>query len=1029
MSSMYSQEKQVEGTVLDETGMGLPGCSVAVKGTNNAISTDFNGKFTIKLKTNGVLIVSYVGYVTKEVLVTNLSKIVINLQPDIAVLNDVVVVGYGSQKKSNLTGAVSQVKMDDVLGDRPVSNVGEALQGAVPGLQVSAGSGQPGSGAVLNIRGFTSINGGSPLILVDNVQVSSIDDINPKDVESVSVLKDAASASIYGARAAFGVILITTKKGSKNQKIKFNYSSNLAFTNPTDLPQKANTLQMVRALKDWEQQTYWTGQNVSKWLTLVEDYQVNPNSYPADGVYLDSNNQAYPLKDTPDLWKNMFKQGVEHIHNLSFSGGSEKSAYRVSLGLTDQDGIMTTNKDSYRRYNFNSSLVTDLTDNFTSTVNIFYNNGSRKTPSNFSQLFTTAIGFGPYVPSGFVENTTTGEMIPYKTPKNILEVEPETEIFGNEIRFYSKLDWKPIKNVTLSSEYTFNQDQNNERNVDAINYYVNPETFDTAPLDNTSRYYRSHSESRYQSLNLLAKYENSFGNHNFTALIGSNQEENKTEFFSVRRDDLLNPEVPSLSTATGEFKGTDSFGEWAISGYFSRINYNYKEKYLLELNGRYDGSSRFASKDRFALLPSASAGWVVSKESFMESLKPIVNNFKLRASYGEIGNQQTNGLYPYIPSLNSYNGEWIDQTGQRYLTLAAPSLISAGFTWERVRTLDIGVDLGMFSNRLNASFDWYNRQTLGMLDAAVELPVVLGTKAPLQNVADLETKGWELSLNWNDRIGNDFKYSLGANLYDSRSYITKIQLQSGNIYGLYEGKEITEMWGYETAGFFGVNDFKEGVIGNPNNSILTLNEGIAPFKNTNQLPGDMRFVDKNGDGEINNGNSSLEDHGDLVRVGNSAKRYQFGITGSASYKSFDLSFLLQGIGKRDRFVNSRITQPLATQFEPVYINHLDTWSESNTNAFYPRVGSRNYGVSSSAQTRYVWDASYLRVKNVTLGYNFNRELLDKLKIQSLRLFVSGENLFTFDHLPHGIDPDLASVEGGGGYPFMSKYSLGINLTF
>lgn len=1029
------KEVTVQGTVTGETGDPVPGAAIIEKGTSNGTVTGADGKYSIRVKSDtATLVFRSLGFTTQEVKI-NGSVLNVVLKEDKSSLSEVVVVGYGQQKKANLTGAVSSVNMDEVLGNRPISGTAQALQGAVPGLQITYGTGQPGAATEVNIRGFTSINGGAPLILVDNVPMN-IDDVNPRDIDNISVLKDAAAASIYGARAAFGVILITTKKGKKNQPIRFNYSNNFTWSSPISLPEKASTPEFIKALKDFGSVTYWSGQNVDTWLGLLDEYQQDPGKYPEGLATV--NGLRYPLAEH-DMYNRLFSGGFEQMHNFSFAGGSEKTTYRVSGGYTGEDGIMVTNKDRYNRYNFNAYLGTELAKNLNASVNLFYKNETRYTPSVLGGLFYNAITYPSYVDPGYT--TINGVTLPYNTPNNVVEQEPANKEYRDNIRIFGKLEYEPVKNFKITGEYTFNRNNGNIMAVQGKNEYFNAMTYDRQFQNNNSRYARGNGQLQYHALNVYASYLKDFNDHHLKFLVGTNQEISKRDSFAVTRLDILSEQVPSISTSTGTLDATDGFEEYAISGYFGRINYDYKGKYLLELNGRFDGSSRFPPGSRFGFFPSVSAGWNISEEPFMRGLKEQIPQLKLRGSYGEIGNQvinsrtigniSINGFYPYIPGMNPYNASWINPgTNIRYVTLSPPALVSSSFTWETVRTMNAGIDIGLFKNTLQASFDLFNRKTLNMLAAGSELPQVLGASAPLQNAADLETKGWELEISYKNRAG-DFDYGIGFNLSDNRTYITRFSNPGGLLNQYYVGQEIGEIWGYVSDGYFTVNDFADGTL-NPNLTGGTLKAGLPFYKGIPPNPGDVKYKDLNGDGVIFSGNNTLSDPGDRTIIGNDRRRYQFGVFGNASWKNFDLSFFLQGVGKRDLWMSNQLYWPYQNRFGTMYKHNLDYWTADNTQAFYPRVyadGGGNTEYSRLVQTKYLSNGAYLRVKNITLGYSVPKKWLNRVLISNARLFVSGENIFTFTDLPKGMESDATNYGEGGIYPFLKKYSFGLNVSF
>jgi len=1056
---MQAQKKTVSGTVLDVAGTPLPSATVAIKGTTTGFSTDFDGNFSFKVNENDILVISFVGFVTQEVSVKGKTFVKVTLSEDAKLLDEVVVVGFGSQKRANVTGAASFVKMDAIIADRPITNAAQALQGVAAGLQVVTTSGQPGStGTSINIRGTTSINGGSPLILINNVP-GSMSDVNPRDIESVSVLKDAAASSIYGARAAFGVVLITTKQGKRNEAVKFQYSTTASFSSPSDLPEKATTRQFVEALKDFGAYSYFAGQDVDKWIGFLDTYDTNPSELnylkdPISGTdypihYDESSGQYYPLADSDIIGDFLNNFGYSSIHNLTISGGSDKIAYRLSGGYSYEDGVMVTDKDSFTKYNLNASINADISSKLVSTTNIRYRTSNQSRPI---ASYSSAIQQRMYDPTGFFEDAN-GNAIPFDSPGNTVRYRTPSETNIDNLRLFQKFDYTPIKNVTFTGEFTHEKNFSGSTVVNNGTIFASTFKFIPNISEETSflrtRISKSSSKRIYNGVNIYGKYNLDIENHNFKLLVGLNKEESVTESFNANRNGLIDPTLSTLNLAIGEvFDINDSNRDWAVLGYFSRLNYNYKEKYFLEMNGRYDGSSRFPDGSKYVFLPSFSGGWNLAKESFMESLEGI-SMLKLRASWGEIGNQQTSDLYPAFPGYEDYNASWVNlDTEQRYLTFSPAQLVSNSFTWEKVVTKNIGLDAAFLKNRLNVSLDLYSRETIGMLSQAEDLPSILGTTAPLQNVADLETSGWELELKWNDRIGT-LKYGLNFNISDSQAKITKFKNESGIIGNNFVGRTIGDIWGYVTDGYYTVDDFVEGTLDahlwGPNRE---LKDGVVQIENARTpYPGDIKYVDLNGDGVINAGNSTLEaDYdpvtgemiantgpGDRKVIGNSRRRYQYGINGYAAYKGFDFSFVLSGVGKRDLWRSSDLIWPFPGTFDHIYAHQLDYWTPDNQDAYYPRIygdpngnTSSNYGTNRRTQTKYLSDESYLKIQNITFGYTVSNKVLDKLKISNLRLFVSGDNIATFDNLPKGLNPDQGS---NGVYPIMTNYSMGINLSF
>ena len=1026
--NQQEKEVQVSGKVTDDKGEPVPGVNIfELEHPGNGVISGIDGSYTITVSANDVILsYSFIGFVTQEIQVASRSSINITLVEDVTGLDEVVVVGFGTQKRANITGAASSVEMDKVLGNRPVTNTIQALQGTMPGVQITTNSGQPGAtGLGINIRGTTSINGGSALILMDNVPVSS-EDINPQDVESVTVLKDAAASSIYGARAAFGVILITTKKANKNESIKFNYSSTFSFSQPTDIPEKASTYDFVNALNDWGVTDFWTNQDVPTWVDFLEEYKTDQSLYP-DGYAIDNNDVRYPLVDTDVIGEFLNDNGFSQIHNVNFSGGSEKTSYRVSAGYSDEDGIVVTENDRYKKYNVKAFLNTELTTNLFATIDLSYRNSKRKSPiGNYGR----AISYGPYTPASGNHVFEDGTEVPYDSPANMERLKEAPQTLVDNLRMFGKMDYKPLKGLTLTGEYTFEKGNTDVITSDNQVLTVNPERYVLNGVSPEKTFYKkSNQQYTYEAINLYAKYEKSFSNHNLGILAGLNREERNAESFWVKKTNLISVDMPSISTATGTLTGDDSFGEWAVLGYFSRFNYNYKERYFLEANGRYDGSSKFPEKDRYGFFPSFSAGWNISKEAFMENVS-FLSLLKIRGSWGEIGNQFV-GNYVAIPGMPVYNTSWFNpSTGLRYNTMDVPDLVSSSFTWESVETLNLGIDIRALNNRLSTSFDWFTRKTIGMLKAGAELPAVLGADAPMQNAADLKSTGWELEMSWKDKI-NNFSYGIGFSLSDAQGEITKFDNEAGLLSQYYVGRKTGEIWGYVTDRYYTQDDFVEGTL-NDNLMGGTLKEGIPAFKGRNPNPGDIKYKDLNGDGEIFSGNNTLEDPGDRKIIGNNTRRYQYGIFGNASYKNFDFSFLLNGIGKRDIYMNNSVRFPYTSEFQVVYSEQLDYWTPENTDAYFPRnypLGGVNYGNSRSTQTKYMIDGSYLRIKNITFGYTLPQSLLDKVNIDRLRVYVSGENLHSFDNMPDGIDTELQNKGNGATYPLLKSFNVGLNLTF
>lgn len=1019
----------VKGKVVDVKGEPIIGATIKEAGTANGTITDFDGNFSFEAGENSKLEISYVGYKNQEFIAQSGKLLAVTLKEDTETLDEVVVVGYGVQKKANLTGAVSSVKMDEVLGNRPVTSVSNALMGAMPGLQVTGTSGQPGAELSFNIRGVNSINdGGKPLILVDNVEMD-INMLDPNDIESVSVLKDAAASAIYGARAAFGVVLITTKKGASDTRLSINYSNNFSFSKPANMPKKASPLQTVQAYKDMGWVNYRTGENVDTWLGLLEEYRTNPNKYPEGYTVIDG--MRYQLQET-DLFDDMLETGFQQTHNLSVSGGTQALSYRMSAGMVDQDGVLAMDRDTYKRYNVSSYIRSDVYSWITPELDIKYTNLNSSMPSSSDSygIWGAAVAFPSYFPLGEV-TMDDGTTLPVNSPRNLIALGSPKENAKDNLRIFGKVTVTPFKDLKIVGEYTYNRTNQELTNYTKKFDYANGNSnFSKETSTPNSKYEITHGTIDYTALNVYGNYSKTLGKHDFSVMGGFNQESYSYHELKASRLNMINDDLPSLSQGTGEYSNSEKFNEYRVRGLFYRINYAYAGKYLIETNGRYDGSSKFPKDSRFGFFPSVSAGWRISEEAFMDWSRSILSNLKVRFSWGNIGNQGVDP-YQFVPAMEAERPHWIVGT-TKPTTLNPPSLVSSNFTWEKVSTLDFGFDLGLLNNRLNVVFDWYQRDTKGMLAPGMELPGVLGAKAPMQNTADLRSKGWEISVDWNDRIGK-VDYYLGFNLYDSRTKITKYNNTSqllgkdadDNLY-YREGMELGEIWGYTTQRFYTVDDFdSEG----------NLKPGIPKVEGYNPNPGDILYVDYDNNGLINNGDNTGLNPGDMRIIGNNSRRYQYGIRGGASWNGLGLSFILQGVGKRDMWIMNELFYPQYETYSTFYDTQLDYWTPERTNSYFPRLyqlSAGNTAANTLTQTGYLQNGSYLSIRNITLSYNLPDKWLTPWGVKRLSVFFSGENLFTFDHLPKGIDPERTVTDDlgkrGFTYPYMRQYSFGINLT-
>lgn len=1046
-SDITQQDGVCKGVVKDNQGETVIGASVVVKGSTNGTITGLDGDFTLNnVKRGDVIQISYIGYVSQEV-VWQGTPLNITLKEDSQTLEEVVVVGFGSQKKANLTGSVSQVKMDDVLGERPVTNVKNALQGSMPGLMVSGGA-SPGEAKSFNIRGTVSINGMNPLVLIDNVE-GDIDLLNPEDIESVTVLKDAASSAIYGARAAAGVILITTKKAKKGEKFNLNYNANFGFQTSINSPKQASLDEYLRAYQAAGfSETYYAGNgSVSKWREYLAGYKENPAAYPTvgDGIYIGEDGAPYYLNDK-DVYKAFQETSFMQTHNLTANGGTEKLRYRLSAGLTKEDGPLIESKDTYMRKNISSFISADITDWLTQEADFRYTVADRSEPMGSGDGIY-CMNHISFYPSGMMPgsvNTSVDKDLPLITPENQIRYNNPYLTDTDNTRIYLRTILRPIKGLELVGEYTY--DRKNWQK----SYYAKKWEYTTEQLGSnnsvTSDYlFKSEDHEDYNALNLYGTYNFSIKeDHMFKVMAGFNQERKQNSWISVQTHDMIAPSAPSFTSATGKIIPQNSYSDYAIRGAFYRINYNYKDRYLFEVNGRYDGSSKFPKDDRFGFFPSFSVGWNIAREAWMEKALDYVSDLKLRASWGQIGNQNI-GNYGYYSTMQPVgNSNYWLKDGEFITYISTPGLVSNSFTWETVETLDIGFDASMFNSRLQVTFDWYQRTTRDMLIAGIQLPAVVGTSAPMRNAADMRTRGWEIAVNWRDQIG-DWKYNVGFNLYDYKSKITKYSNNEDKLLSqnYYEGKTLGEIWGYVSDGFYTIDDF-DGP------GTWQLKDGIASLDGYNPRPGDEKFVNLNDDrgtNKINSGLNTVDSPGDQKVIGNSTPRYNFGVNLGVSYKGFSLSAILQGTAKRDVWIGGMSLFPFggsAKAYYPVFYNQTDYWEPmgscdgqytendreywiaKNPDASLYRLYSnmQNHGSNQRASTKYLQNGAYMRLKNITLAYTFPKALISKVSLSALKVFVSAENLATISSLPKGYDPERLSW----GYPFYRTLSFGLNVT-
>ncbi|WP_315517826.1 TonB-dependent receptor [Hoylesella shahii] len=1018
----------IKGSVTSDSGEPLTGVTVKVSGGGNGTVTDIDGNFSVNAAPGSLLTFSYTGFKPQTVKAQEGMQVV--LQSSVNDLNEVVVVGYGTQKKANLTGAVASVN-GSVLENRPISNIGQGLQGVVPNLNVSMGhGGAPGAGASFNVRGTTSLNGGEPLVLVDNVQMDA-NLVNPDDIESISVLKDAASAAIYGARAAYGVILITTKKGKLNSRPTVQFSASGYWQSPAVEMHNVNSLDYLKMIDIAYQNSGGSGHYFNP---LVYEYtEKYVNGTYDQPVFFDKSYSAfkYGYNGNTDWWNELYKTSFSQIYNASISGGSQKTRYYVSLGSNNQGGILKATDEKYNKYNANINVTSELTPWMEVSAKIAHTYTTEMHPTGGTTAMNNTAYSGLSAYSGMMKSDLS-PLMPVKHPDghyagqgnftNPVAIQAQggnARYRQNDLWMTAGVKLTPIKGLIVNADYTWNYygwaSTQHVRNF--YDYTAVPGTENYYPWTNPSSVTRSNSDDYYSSFNAFAEYNLSLGNndHNMKFMVGYNQEKKRTQYYYAGRKDLIDPENPAINQAIGDMAIDGNMGQWAVNGTFARFNYDYKGRYLLELNGRYDGSSKFKKGHRYQFFPSISAAWRLSEEKFFEGVKSWWDNMKVRVSYGSLGNQAVNGNFPYLATygINTKYGALLG--GGRPVAVYAPGLVSSSFTWETVNQIDFGFDAAFLRNRLSASFDWYRRNTKDMLTDGEVLPAVLGASVPRQNAANLKTVGWELSLEWNDRLANGLSYHVKGVLSDYQSTITKFNNPTGLISQYYVGRKMNEIWGFVSNGLF---QTEQEANAHANQSYLYGGKWTA---------GDVRFEDLDGNNKIDIGDNTLANPGDRKIIGNSTPRFAFGITAGLEYKGIDFEMFWQGIGKRDWFPGSGSAAywGFTNEWQTPLTTSLDYWTPENTNAFFPRLGWANGG-NRNTSTRYLQNASYCRLKNVTLGYTLPRNILDKVGVSRLRVYVTGENLLTFTSLIKAFDPETLNNMT---YPINRKIAVGLNLTF
>ena len=1044
------------GTVLDDEGEPLIGVSVLVEGTNNGTATDIDGNFNLKnVKKGDKIKFTYIGYAPLT-LSWDGQPMVVKMTSTSTNLDDLVVVGYGVQKKENVSGAVSQVKMDEVLGDRPVANAVTALQGTMPGLRIVSNSNTPGTtDNFIQLRGTASMDASGnavylgALVLIDNVP-GDLASLNPSDIESVTVLKDASASAIYGARAAAGVVLVTTKRPKKQDKVTINYNNNFGWTRASTLPVQERLDVYLPIWKEAFGNSYAANaQNIDSWMEYLDLYNSNPSQlnglgtlYEDTGIFVaNADGKRYYLKQD-DIYQRMMETGFTMNHNVTVSGGSDRVSFRMSGQYYDEDGPFVGKKDRFRRFTFNTAVSAKVFDWWTQDANVQYSQRKRdQLVAEYGYLYSTRLQ--NFLPDGY-------DPLGYRigTPRAIIDLGNTYHQTTDLPRIVLKTSLTPIKGLEAIFEYTYQKS--------AVNYNYFSGQYQLSTIQETPGTYPSNDyyiarwyKTTTNAINAYATYRWDIKElHNFSVMAGYNQELQDYSYYNVNAQDQSLIDVPSLSGAAGKVVATDSYWQYATRSGFFRVNYNFAERYMLEVSGRYDGSSKFPKKSRFGFFPSFSLAWNVVQEPWWGDKILWVSELKPRFSYGSIGNQAQAGYYGYIETygFSTTSTNWLNANDEGYVSSLVPpgQMISGNYTWEKITTTNVGIDFRAFRNKLTGSFEWFQRDTKDILSESVQLPSVLGASAPLQNVGSLRTRGWELELNWVQAIG-DWRYNLGFNLTDYTTKITHLTFNEGKSLGsLYEGYEVGQVWGYLWDGFYTVDDYEDL-------STWKLKEGVPTIQGYTPQPGDYKFknirdyqTNENDVNQINAGLSTLDNPGDRVIVGNNAPHFQYGFNLGVSWKGIDVSAMFQGIGKQDVFNTGELFYTFGNQSDPqwmpVFEGTTDYWKPistnpedpnylvaANPNASMPRLYGNKGNAGSNLRTsdKTKTNGAYLRFKNLTVSYSFPQKWMRKIYLQNLRVFFTVENLATWSKLPKGFDPETRSYN----YPQRRTISTGLNVVF
>ena len=1007
---------KASGVVIDSAGEPVIGAGVVIEGSTNGTITDVDGRWELVVpSTTTKIVISSLGYKEQVVAAGSASARTVTLQEDSQMLQETVVVGYGVQKKVNLTGAVAMVNSEE-MNARPISSVASGLQGLLPGVTVVNSSSQPGqANTTIRVRGVGTIGNSNPLILIDGIE-GDISSINPEDIESVSVLKDAASSAIYGARAANGVLLVTTKKlaSGKDAVTKINFSAYAGIQTPTRLPEMCDAIEFMtldnEARKNVDTADAW----------LPEDFDKVRNN--TDPNY---------FGNTDWIGQVLKKVAPQQNYSLSLNGTLGNSGYMLSYRYFDQSGLTVGNSTGETRHNLRFKINTKLIDRVTLSSNLGYT--TTKVISPVSSLTSgggaiyTAMRIAPNAPVRYTDGSWAyggGNT----NPVAILRDGGRAKTDADELSIMELVKVDILKGWDVSATYNVTSYNGLKDILKKTITFNNPQDGSTYSYQSPNSIKNIDYRHNQQTFILQTNFDLNFGKHNVSGVVGMSQEWYTSRSFEASRTKLITEQDPTLNLGDPQsMSNASSYSSWAIRSGFGRISYNWNERYLLEGNLRYDLSSRFHKSNRSGLFPSVSAGWRISEENFMAATRTYLDNLKIRASWGMLGNQYVGSSnYPYLSVLQAYTSG-VSMIGANATTGYVQSTLSnPNLSWEKIKMLDLGFDLAMFSNRLTFSFDWYNKDTDGIL-LKLNYPAQLGAKPSEQNAGKVNNKGWEMDLNWRSQVG-EFMYGIGFNLSDVKNKIVDLGGNAPDLSGnqiRMVGYPIDAFYGYIADGLMTPEDFK---INNPETHTYNL-PNIPVILGNRYQPGDIKYKDLSGPDGVPDGRITPEY--DRTVLGSSIPRYTYSVRGNLGWRGIDFSFVLQGVGKCSGFLEGsarHALQDMAAYPQKVHLERYNVVTNPNPKASYPRLTYNTGFNQNTFSTFWLEDASYLRVKNVQLGYTFPEKWMKKARIDNFRVYASADNLFTFSKFFYAYDPETP-VSKGGYYPLVKTVVIGVNLTF